>query len=104
MPTDTPADTDDQLVDNAFHWTSPTTGQVFTIASTAMPRSGFWRRARKLSELDAMYELLETVGTPEEIEATDDLEPVETVAMMAAWLRQLKDGGAEPGESSGSSA
>lgn len=86
-----------------FSWTSPSTGAVVTIASTALPNSGYWRKARKLDELDAMYTLLETIATPDEVESTDGLPPAEVIALMSAWTKAMS-GGATPGESASSSA
>jgi len=85
-----------------FAWTSPS-GAVLTISSTTPPKSGYWRKARKLDELDAMYSLLETVATPEEVEATDELDPTEVIELMSAWTKFVS-GGATPGESASSSS
>jgi len=60
-PSTTNTTTPDADAPEPFTWTSPS-GAILTISSTTPPKSGYWRKARKLDELDAMYSLLETVG------------------------------------------
>jgi len=101
-PSTTNTTTPDADAPEPFAWTS-SSGAVLTISRTTLPPSGYWRKARKLDELDAMYSLLETVATPEEVEATDELDPTEVIELMSAWTKFVS-GGATPGESASSSS
>ena len=65
---------------------------VFTLTSGEM------RKLRSLSNIDALYTLLEMRGDPELIEATDKLPFTEAATLFTDWMQGLR-----LGESSGSS-
>ena len=65
---------------------------VFTLTSGEM------RKLRNLSNIDALYTLLEMRGDPKLVEASDKLPFTEAAALFTEWMQGLR-----LGESSGSS-